>query len=291
MGVIGAGAFGREHARAYSRIPDARLVSIEDVDPDRARALAEEFGATKGEPPAAVSVVVPVGSRGSLVPDLIARGAAVLVEKPLASSGPAARSLAALAEGRAVMVGHVLRFAQPYVELERRVRGWGPLGGGSLGRVRSAAHAARHPSDDVVGLTMIHDLDAAPWLAGAPVATVSAEGARGVDGRWVSCDAQLTTTDGSRWFVHARWDGDDADQRDDATVTAADGRSASISLGAADAGVYDDALEAELAHFIAHARSGTSSPRLVVADAARAVEVADAVRRSLEQAGATIDVH
>ncbi len=290
VGVIGAGAFGVEHVRAYSRIADAQLVHIEDVDLDRARTLAGQWGVAGDERPDAVSVVVPVGSRGSLVPDLIARGTAVLIEKPLASSGAEARVLTELAEGKPVMVGHVLRFAVPYVELEQHARGWGALAGGSLGRIRSAAHAEWHPLDDVVGLTMIHDLDAVSWLAGAPVATVEAVGARGVDGRWVSCDAELTTSDGSRWFVHARWDGDVADQRDDATITAVDGRSASLILGPADSNVYDDALEAELTHFVEHAQHGTPSPRLVVADAARAVEVADAVRTSLEQSGATIDV-
>ena len=78
VGVVGAGAFGREHALAYARLPDAELVSIVDADPARAAALAAELGIAPGEPDA-VSIVVPAGIRGSLVADSIAAGRAVLI--------------------------------------------------------------------------------------------------------------------------------------------------------------------------------------------------------------------
>lgn len=290
VGIIGAGAFGREHARAYARIPNARLVSVTDTDPERARALAEEFGIPQEAEPDAVSLVVPVSSRGSLVSDLLDRPTAVLIEKPLAASAAEARDIARRASDRAVMVGHVLRFAEPYVGLARRAREWGGLAGGTLTRVRSSAHAARHPHDDVIGLTMIHDLDAAAWLADSAIVTVAADGVRGADGRWTVCEATLTAADGSRWFVGARWTGEDADQHDDASVTSDDGRTASLAIGSADTHVYTDALHAELAHFVACARDGAPSPRLVLEDAARAVSVADAVRRSLDLQGVVIDV-
>ncbi|MDO7881166.1 Gfo/Idh/MocA family protein [Salinibacterium soli] len=292
VGVIGAGAFGREHALAYSQLPTARLVSIVDADPARADSLAAELGVDRGGAlghPDAVSVVVPAASRGTLVADSIAAGRAVLIEKPLAATVEEAREIVRLGGGLPVMVGHLLRFAEPYVRLEQRARAFGRLSGGTLGRLRSAAHAARHPADDVVGLTMIHDLDAVAWLAGSSIATVRATG-RADDERWIASDAELTMADGSRWFVHAAWEGSDADQRDDASIVAADGRESSLSLGSADAAVYDSALEAELAHFVECAALGAPSDRLVLADAARAVAAADAVRTSMEQKGAPVDV-
>ena len=290
VGIIGAGAFGREHARAYARIPEARLVSVTDADPQRARDLAREFGITHESEPDAVSLVVPAASRGTLVSDLLDRRTALLIEKPLAASAAQAHDIARRAQGQPVMVGHVLRFAEPYLGLAQRAREWGRLAGGTLSRVRSAAHAVRHPHDDVIGLTMIHDLDAAAWLADSAVVTVAADGARGADGRWAVCEATLTTADGSRWFVDARWAGEDADQHDDASVISDDGGTASVTIGNADSQVYADALDAELAHFVTCARDGVPSPRLVLDDAARAVAVADSVRRSLDLQGAVIDV-
>ena len=43
--VVGAGYFGRFHANHYSKNPDAKLVAVVDADADRAKAVADEFGA------------------------------------------------------------------------------------------------------------------------------------------------------------------------------------------------------------------------------------------------------
>ncbi len=43
--VIGLGV-GREHVRAYALLPASELVAICDVNPERLRAVADEYGAT-----------------------------------------------------------------------------------------------------------------------------------------------------------------------------------------------------------------------------------------------------
>ena len=44
VGVAGAGAMGRNHARVFALLEKADLVAIYDQDKARAQAVAEEFG-------------------------------------------------------------------------------------------------------------------------------------------------------------------------------------------------------------------------------------------------------
>lgn len=294
VAVIGAGQFGVEHLLAYSTMPDVELVGVMDADPARARHVAQRFGTTALPPGPvvadAVSVVVPVHSRGTLVTDLLGTDVAVLIEKPLAASSAEAEALELATRGRVAMVGHVLRFAEPYRRLLEATAELGHVRSGMLSRRRSADHADLHPADDVIDLTMIHDLDAATWLAGRRAESVSATGDRGADGRWVRCRAELRHADGATWVVEGEWAGASGEQEDRASVQG-DAGAASLSVAAAEAEtVYGDALVAELRHFIGHAAAGTSSSELVVCDAAFAVRLAEAVRSSLEQDGARVDL-
>src|SRR5687768_7857912 len=44
VGIVGAGAFGREHARAIAAMTDVRLVAASARTPERLAAFAAEFG-------------------------------------------------------------------------------------------------------------------------------------------------------------------------------------------------------------------------------------------------------
>ena len=44
VGIAGAGAMGRNHARVYNSIDGVRLEGVYDVDRDRAEALTANFG-------------------------------------------------------------------------------------------------------------------------------------------------------------------------------------------------------------------------------------------------------
>ena len=43
VAVVGAGDFGRNHARVYREIADAELIGIVDANPERAGQIAKEF--------------------------------------------------------------------------------------------------------------------------------------------------------------------------------------------------------------------------------------------------------
>jgi predicted dehydrogenase len=123
--VIGAGAFGRNHARVYQQLQSAgmvRLVGVVDPDTNRADTVAREFGCksfgsveqmlvTYSEVQAA-SVAVPTVKHLAVAHALMVAGVDVLIEKPVASTIAEAAEIGSLAEkhNRVVQVGHLERF-------------------------------------------------------------------------------------------------------------------------------------------------------------------------------------
>jgi len=45
MAVVGTGFWGKNHARIYRELQETDLIAVCDVDPLRAKAVAEQFGA------------------------------------------------------------------------------------------------------------------------------------------------------------------------------------------------------------------------------------------------------
>src|SRR5262249_2616510 len=119
VGVVGAGVFGREHARVYSEVARAHLAAVCDIDESRGRSVAEHYGATfiaayrevigKVD---AVSLAIPTESHQAVACELLNAGVAVLVEKPIARSlDEADRIIEAASSSKAVLqVGHLERF-------------------------------------------------------------------------------------------------------------------------------------------------------------------------------------
>ena len=46
FGIVGCGVIGPFHAKAISSLPDAQLVAVADIEPEKARKLAEQYGVT-----------------------------------------------------------------------------------------------------------------------------------------------------------------------------------------------------------------------------------------------------
>jgi predicted dehydrogenase len=180
VAVVGAGYFGRLHARQYAATPAAKLVAVVDIDETRARAVADEFGA---EPAgnhhklrgrvAAASVVVPTAQHFQVARDLIACGIHVLVEKPITDNLESATLLARLADRqrRVLQVGHVERFSGTYRILAKEVTR--PL---YIESHRISPWKQRAGEVDVVLDLMIHDIDIIQGLVGLPATAVHAVG-------------------------------------------------------------------------------------------------------------------
>ncbi|HSW23473.1 MAG TPA: Gfo/Idh/MocA family oxidoreductase, partial [Burkholderiaceae bacterium] len=142
IAVIGAGQIGRTHIDRALRSASVELVAIADPTPagaDVARdagvpffndhvALLDELK------PRAVVVATPNGLHAPITLDALTRGAAVLVEKPIADTLEQAQRIceASLAAGLPVLVGHQRRH-NPIIRNARAL-----IAAGALGRPVSA---------------------------------------------------------------------------------------------------------------------------------------------------------
>ncbi len=180
VGVVGVGHLGRHHARIYAAHPEARLVAVADRDLERARAVALEHDCEAHADVAALlgrveaaSVAVPTVHHREVAERLLAAGADVLVEKPIASTLEEADAIleAARVAGRFVMVGHTERFNPAVIALARAVDR--PR---FLEIHRLAGFSARSTDVDVVLDVMIHDLELLLHLDGSEPETVDAVG-------------------------------------------------------------------------------------------------------------------
>jgi len=188
VAVVGAGAFGRNHARVYQQMEHAgepvHLAAVADMDSARATALAQQFGPdvavfsdlaeliARGGIQAA-SVAVPTVQHLNVASQLMAAGIDVLIEKPLAATLADADKLISLAKqhGRIAQVGHLERFnpaVQATLPLVSR-----PM---FFEVHRLSVFSPRSLDIDVVLDLMIHDLDIVLTLAKSPVKEVRAVG-------------------------------------------------------------------------------------------------------------------
>ena len=180
VAVVGAGDFGRNHARVYRELEDAELVGIVESNPARAAQVSKEFStqvlqdieSLTGRVDA-VSLVVPTIEHARVGCRLLELGMDVLVEKPMAASVVEADALisAALRAGRILQVGHLERFNPGIVAVMLALNH--PL---YFEVHRLGIFTPRSLDIDVVYDVMIHDLDILLALVDAPVVDIKAIG-------------------------------------------------------------------------------------------------------------------
>jgi predicted dehydrogenase len=180
VAVVGAGEFGRNHARVYGELQNTELLGIFDRDTATARAVAEEFHTRVFEDleelrgrVKAVSVAVPTEAHSEVGCRLLDMGIDVLVEKPMAADLAQADALlkAAKRNQRILQVGHVERFNPAVIAVEPVVNR--PL---FFEVHRLGVFTARSLDVDVIYDLMIHDLDILLALVKEPVTEVKAVG-------------------------------------------------------------------------------------------------------------------
>src|SRR5258708_6619652 len=180
VAVVGAGEFGRNHARVYRELSGAELVGVYDQNRQRAAAVAAEFQAPvlqnleelQGRADA-VSVAVPTIAHAEVGCRLLEMGLDVLVEKPMAVNLAEADALlhAARKNGRILQVGHVERFNPAVIAVEPILNR--PL---FFEVHRLGVFTPRSLDVDVIYDLMIHDLDILLALVNEPVTEVKAVG-------------------------------------------------------------------------------------------------------------------
>jgi predicted dehydrogenase len=147
FGIIGAGVIGAVHAAALDGLDGATLVAVADTEPDRARALAEQYGARPAddtellaaEDVDAVIVCTPSGLHADLAIAALDAGKDVVIEKPIDIRLAAADAIieAERRSGRTVAVISQHRFDRSTEQV------MDALTAGRLGRITSviASHA------------------------------------------------------------------------------------------------------------------------------------------------------
>ena len=178
-GVIGAGAMGQHHVRIYHEMENVELVGISDVSEARVKELSEQYD-TNGftdykellaQGLDAVSIVVPTTLHMAVGLDVIASGANLLVEKPIADTLENAEKLTRAAEdaGVKLMVGHIERFNPAVTKLKEIIDS------GLLGKIVSISTrrvGPYNPRIRDVGVILdigVHDIDVISYLYGKSV--------------------------------------------------------------------------------------------------------------------------
>jgi predicted dehydrogenase len=200
VAVIGVGHLGRHHARLLSDMPGVNLVAVVDTAPGRAAEIASQHGGEALEDwrdvrgrVDAVTIAVPTESHADIAVGCIESGAAVLIEKPIASSVADASRIVDAAARRGVMcaTGHSERFnpavvaALPQIADPRFIE-----------IHRLGAFPERSLDVDVIFDLMIHDLDLLLATVGSEIVGIEAVGVNVLTPRTDIANARLRFASG-----------------------------------------------------------------------------------------------
>ncbi|MFC0408122.1 Gfo/Idh/MocA family protein [Roseomonas elaeocarpi] len=206
LGVLGTGHFGRFHVLKAKSGARTELVGVHDHNPTRAAQVAAEVGVPAMSAEAviaasdAVIVACPTAGHHGLALQALRAGRHVLVEKPITATLQEADELiaAAATAGRVLQVGQLERFSAGMAALRSEggiaARIGRPL---YLEAVRIAPFRPRSLDVPVVLDLMIHDLDLALAIFGAPLDSVDAVGANVASDRTDIANARLRFANGA----------------------------------------------------------------------------------------------
>ena len=217
VAVIGTGAWGKNHARVYKELASTELVAICDVNAERVKALANQFGVKaytnssrmlKNEAIEALSVCTWSTSLAREALKALNAGKHVLVEKPMATNVKQAERLvdAAEANGLHLTVGFLMRFI-PGLQYIREA-----VGGKMLGKLvcvtakRVSQWPERIGDVGVVKDTAIHDVDVMRFVSGEdPIAVYAKTGSMRHKKFEDYAQIMLTYEDGKTAFIESNW--------------------------------------------------------------------------------------
>lgn len=198
--IVGAGKMGGIHAKVYSKLDEAQLVAIADMDLTRAQNLAQQYNCQALSDPReligkvdAVTISAPTVAHKMLAELFISNRIPVLIEKPLASSVEEGRRIVELSKkyNIVVAVGHSER-CNPVVQAMKRLK-IEPM---FIESTRVSPYPFRSMDIGVVLDVMIHDIDIILSLANSPVKKVEAVGVNVIADHEDICNARVTFENG-----------------------------------------------------------------------------------------------
>ena len=217
VAVIGTGQWGKNHARVYKELPSTELVAICDVNAERAKAIAAQYGVKaysdstqmlKDKDIEAVNICTWSTILAKEALKALRAGKHVLVEKPMATNTQQAEKLVQTAQenGLHLTVGFLMRFIPGLQHIRQSVENKkiGDLVCATAKRV--SQWPERIGDVGVLKDTSIHDIDVMRFLSGDDPITVYAK-MGSMNHRKFEDYAQimLTYKDGKSAFIESNW--------------------------------------------------------------------------------------
>jgi len=175
VAVVGAGFWGRNHARNLKELSETRLIAVCDKDEAKAKAVADLFGVDhyadiskmlKRRDVEAVTVCTWSTALAAEAMRALKAGKHVLVEKPMANNVREARKIVELAKTkhRYLMVGFLMRFI-PGLQRIKQALEKGEIGSVVYATARRVSQWPERIGDvGVVKDLAIHDIDITRYL-------------------------------------------------------------------------------------------------------------------------------
>jgi len=217
VAVIGTGFWGKNHARVYKELAETKLMAICDIDAERARTVANQFGAKPYTNPGkmlqdkdieAVSICTWSTSLAKEALRALKTGKHVLVEKPMAANVKQAETLfeTARKEHLHLTVGFLMRFIPGIQQMKKAIRekAIGELVCATAKRV--SQWPERIGDVGVVKDTAIHDIDIIGYLFNEdPVAVYAKTGNMKTKKFEDYAQILLTFERGKTAFIESNW--------------------------------------------------------------------------------------
>jgi len=217
MAVVGVGFWGRNHVRVLSEIPEVEVVSVCDVDKQRAEVVSEKYGLRpytdskkmyKNEELDAVNICVWSTKLSQEALRALREGKHVLVEKPMAGSTREAKRISDLAKAKKLhlTVGFIERF-NPAVKRLKKALEEGEIGSPVSATIKRVSKWPQRIGDvGVVKDTAIHDIDIARYIFNEdPLAVYAQAGNLRHEKFEDYAQIMLTFSSGKSAFLEANW--------------------------------------------------------------------------------------
>jgi UDP-N-acetylglucosamine 3-dehydrogenase len=217
VAVIGTGQWGKNHARVYQELPSTELIAVCDVNPERAKAMAMQYGVKaytdstkmlKDKNIEAVNICTWSTILAKEALNALRAGKHVLVEKPMATNPKQAEKLVQTAQenGLHLTVGFLMRFIPGLQNIRQSVedRKIGDLVCATAKRV--SQWPERIGDVGVVKDTAIHDIDVMRFISKEDPTSVYAKmGSMRIKKFEDYVQIMLTYKDGKSAFIECNW--------------------------------------------------------------------------------------
>ncbi|MCW4023886.1 MAG: Gfo/Idh/MocA family oxidoreductase [Candidatus Bathyarchaeota archaeon] len=215
VAVIGTGFWGKNHARIYKELPSTELIAICDINAERAKAIANQYGVEaytssqemlKNEKIEALSICTWSTILATEALAALHAGKHVLVEKPMATNTTQALQLVETAKQNNVhlTVGFLMRFI-PGLQAIRKAVESKQIGDLVCATAKRVSQWPERIGDvGVVKDTAIHDIDVMHFISNDdPVSVYAKMGSRKIQKFEDYAQIMLTYKDGKSAFIES----------------------------------------------------------------------------------------